>query len=130
MAARLTGFRVGLPGENELPEVGNDNVRTGLAKSIRPMVAVHPHDETEPPAPSRLDACDRILENHRSRRLDTEPTSSLQEKGRVGLACEPHLLSHIAIDAHVDQRGQSGCLEHLRGNAGSLTRPQPLRSSL
>ena len=84
------------------------------AKSIRPMVAVHPHDETEPPAPSRLDACDRILENHRSRRLDTEPTSSLQEKGRVGLACEPHLLSHIAIDADVDQRGQSGCLEHLR----------------
>ena len=95
-----------------LSKVEHDVVCARLAKGARLSRAIDGDDHMEAARATSSDSGDCVLHHHRTRGFRPEPPGSLKEHTGRGLAPQPEACEVVAVNAHVEQRGDAGGLEH------------------
>src|SRR6516165_7534935 len=95
-------------------EIADDNVCSLLYQFIGAPGSVDPDNQSEAASPSRLYACNGILNNNRAFGFDPELSGSDQEHLGIGLPRQRQLCSCLTVNTDIEERLDSGCLENRR----------------
>jgi len=106
--------RRGLDCHADLREARDHDVGAGRTQRLRLAVAIDADHAAETAGAPGRDAGDRVLDHDRARRRDPEAPGRLQERIRRRLAREREAGNVHAVDARIEQRRDTGRLQHRR----------------